>query len=50
MSGQDALSPLIQSLPKVYAQDDHKEIFVQDFVKVWTKVMTADRQEVRKLH
>ena len=22
MSGQDALSPLIQSLPKVYAQDD----------------------------
>ena len=41
---------ILRSYSEVYAQDDNKEKFVQDFVKVWTKVMNADRQEVRKLH
>jgi len=30
----------------VYAQDDNKEKFVADFIKVWTKVMNADRFDV----
>jgi catalase-peroxidase len=41
---------ILRSYSEVYAQDDNNEKFVQDFVKVWTKVMNADRQEVRKLH
>ena len=41
---------ILRSYSEVYAQDDNKEKFVQDFVKVWTKIMNADRQEVRKLH
>lgn len=27
----------------VYAQDDNREKFVQDFVAAWSKVMNADR-------
>ncbi|MDO3694223.1 catalase/peroxidase HPI [Wenyingzhuangia sp. chi5] len=34
---------ILRSYAEVYAQDDHKEKFVKDFVKVWTKVMNADR-------
>ena len=34
---------ILRSYSEVYAQDDHKEKFVKDFVKVWTKVMNADR-------
>ncbi|WP_409523159.1 catalase/peroxidase HPI [Nitrincola sp. MINF-07-Sa-05] len=34
---------ILRSYAEVYAQDDSKEKFVQDFVKVWTKVMNADR-------
>jgi catalase-peroxidase len=30
----------------VYAQDDNKEKFVNDFVAAWTKVMNADRFEL----
>jgi len=33
----------LRSLCEVYAQDDNKEKFVQDFVAAWTKVMNADR-------
>ncbi len=33
----------LRALAEVYAQDDAKEKFVQDFVKAWSKVMTADR-------
>ena len=29
---------------------NNKEKFIKDFVKVWTKVMNADRQEIKKLH
>lgn len=34
---------ILRSYAEVYAQDDAKEKFVKDFVKVWTKVMNADR-------
>ena len=34
---------ILRSYAEIYAQDDHKEKFVKDFVKVWTKVMNADR-------
>ncbi|MFZ6053046.1 catalase/peroxidase HPI [Halocola ammonii] len=33
----------LRALAEVYAQDDNKEKFVNDFVKAWTKVMTLDR-------
>jgi catalase-peroxidase len=32
----------------VYAQDDNKEKFVNDFVKAWVKVMNSDRFDVMK--
>ena len=41
---------ILRSYSEVYAQDDNKEKFIKDFVKVWTKVMNADRQEYRKLN
>lgn len=34
---------ILRAYAEVYAQDDNKEKFVQDFVNVWTKVMNADR-------
>jgi catalase-peroxidase len=34
---------ILRAYAEVYAQDDAKEKFVQDFVKAWTKVMNADR-------
>jgi catalase-peroxidase len=34
---------ILRSYAEVYAQDDNKGKFVQDFVKAWTKVMNADR-------
>ncbi|MEU6161881.1 catalase/peroxidase HPI [Streptomyces sp. NPDC047130] len=33
----------LRALAEVYACDDAKEKFVQDFVKAWNKVMNADR-------
>ncbi|WP_045858937.1 catalase/peroxidase HPI [Teredinibacter purpureus] len=33
----------LRALAEVYACDDTKEKFVQDFVKAWVKVMNADR-------
>ncbi|MGJ5621233.1 catalase/peroxidase HPI [Sulfitobacter sp. MF3-043] len=33
----------LRALAEVYASDDAKERFVQDFVTAWTKVMNADR-------
>lgn len=38
---------ILRSYAEVYAQDDNKEKFVQDFVKAWTKVMNADRFDVK---
>jgi catalase-peroxidase len=34
---------ILRAYAEVYAQDDAKEKFVQDFVRAWTKVMNADR-------
>ena len=33
---------ILRSYSEVYAQDDNKEKFVNDFVSVWTKVMNSD--------
>ncbi|MEQ1616687.1 MAG: peroxidase family protein, partial [Hyphomicrobiaceae bacterium] len=33
----------LRALAEVYAQDDAKAKFVEDFVAAWTKVMNADR-------
>ena len=37
---------ILRSYAEVYAQDDNKEKFVQDFVAAWAKVMNADRFDV----
>ena len=34
---------VLRAYAELYAQDDNKVKFVQDFVKAWTKVMNADR-------
>lgn len=34
---------ILRSYAEVYAQDDNKEKFVNDFVNAWAKVMNADR-------
>ena len=33
----------LRALAEVYAQDDSRQTFVQDFVAAWNKVMNADR-------
>jgi catalase-peroxidase len=33
----------LRALSEVYAQDDAKEKFVQDFIAAWNKVMNLDR-------
>ncbi|MFT4524965.1 MAG: catalase-peroxidase, partial [Bacteroidia bacterium] len=37
----------LRALAEVYASDDYKERFVQDFVAAWTKVMKLDRFDLR---
>jgi catalase-peroxidase len=37
----------LRALAEVYAQDDSKKKFVEDFVSAWTKVMNADRFDLR---
>ncbi len=37
---------ILRAYAEVYAQDDNKEKFIQDFVAAWTKVMNADRFDV----
>ena len=34
---------ILRSCAEVYAQDDNKEKFIEDFVAAWTKVMNSDR-------
>lgn len=34
---------ILRAYAEIYAQDDNKEKFVNDFVAAWTKVMNADR-------
>jgi catalase-peroxidase len=38
----------LRALAEVYAEDDAKEKFVKDFVAAWSKVMDADRFDVKK--
>jgi catalase-peroxidase len=38
---------VLRSYAEVYAQDDNKEKFVKDFVAAWTKVMNADRYDLK---
>jgi catalase-peroxidase len=38
----------LRALSEVYASADAGEKFVQDFVKAWTKVMNADRFDLRR--
>ncbi len=33
----------LRAIAEIYAQDDAKEKFVEDFVAAWNKVMNADR-------
>ncbi|WP_445945315.1 catalase/peroxidase HPI [Shewanella sp.] len=37
---------VLRSYAEVYAQDDNKQKFVNDFISAWTKVMNADRFDV----
>ncbi|PSW07188.1 catalase/peroxidase HPI [Photobacterium lipolyticum] len=37
----------LRALAEVYGSDDAKEKFVNDFVKAWTKVMNADRFDLK---
>ena len=38
---------VLRACAEVYAQDDGKEKFVRDFVAAWTKVMNADRFDLK---
>ncbi len=37
----------LRAVAEVYAETGHEEKFVRDFVKAWTKVMNADRFDLR---
>jgi catalase-peroxidase len=37
----------LRALAEVYASEDAKEKFVKDFVAAWTKVMNADRFDLK---
>lgn len=37
----------LRAIAEVYASDDAKARFVQDFIKAWTKVMELDRYDVK---
>jgi len=38
---------ILRAYAELYAQDDAKQKFVQDFVTAWTKVMNADRFDLK---
>ena len=38
----------LRAVAEVYASDDAKEKFVQDFVNAWTKVMLLDRFDLQR--
>jgi catalase-peroxidase len=38
---------ILRAYAEVYAQDDSREKFVRDFVAAWTKVMNADRFDLK---
>jgi catalase-peroxidase len=37
----------LRAIAEVYASDDARQKFVQDFVAAWTKVMNADRFDLK---
>ena len=37
----------LRAIAEVYAQNDSKEKFLNDFVKAWNKVMNNDRFDIR---
>lgn len=39
---------ILRAYSELYAQDDNEAKFVKDFVAAWTKVMNADRFDVKK--
>jgi catalase-peroxidase len=39
---------VLRALAEVYAQDDNKEKFVNDFVAAWVKVAENDRFDLKK--
>ena len=39
---------VLRSYAELYAQDDNKEKFVNDFVQAWVKMMNADRYDFKK--
>ena len=41
---------ILRSYAEVYAQDDNKEKFAKDFIEIWTKIMNADRPNIKKLN
>ena len=41
---------ILRSYAEVYAQDDNQDKFIKDFVDVWTKIMNADRPNIKKLN
>ena len=36
----------LRAIAEVYAQEDSKQKFINDFVKAWTKVMNLDRFDI----
>jgi catalase-peroxidase len=38
----------LRAVAEVYASDDAREKFVQDFVNAWTKVMLLDRFDLQR--
>lgn len=38
---------ILRAIAEVYAQEDNKEKFVQDFIAAWVKVMNADRFDLK---
>jgi catalase-peroxidase len=38
----------LRALAEVYAQNDNKDKFVNDFIAAWTKVMNLDRFDLKK--
>jgi len=38
---------ILRAYAELYAQDDNREKFVRDFVRAWSKVMNADRFDLR---
>jgi catalase-peroxidase len=37
---------ILRALAEVYAQDDNRQKFVDDFISAWVKVMNADRYDL----